>query len=486
MSVPTKTLHRLLPTPKIKINSSSTTSSRPTSPTYTPSESPSETEKQSSDPKLVESADMEETKVEESGSKDNDQTAPPDGSSKEPKEEVSARTSEPKKKVLCKKSACKSHGRSKARSKAKKEESSSDSSSSSDSDSSSSDSDSEQSDSSEDEEAKKKSKKKAAKKKKAKKSKKKKVQSDEEESEEDSSSDEEEKRKKKKKKAKKARKDETDEESEDDAAAELAKLQIRRGLTRAGRSGRTIAIEEKKPVKAKKTSKSKKDSKPAYFRVDQLWDTSIHNYKLTQTAAEPDEDEYGKYIFHVRRKFDWEGKYESTVVDIKSKPLKEALKFVMSSCKAVSFEEEIPAIDPNMLFMYLEEIRTYMGDLKAKAKTDIKKKVKKATLLKASHLKVLIKYIDKDYATTKKTLYPLLEANLITFDLLGFLYKSNEIAFCPTYSNQDEPRAFKIEYATKESSFMKGTWYSIEGRYLEYDGKVFGKGTMVSQSAPLS
>ena len=25
---------------------------------------------------------------------------------------------------------------------------------------------------------------------------------------------------------------------------------------------------------------------------------------------------------------------------------------------------------------------------------------------------------------------------------------------------------------------MKGTWYNIEGRYLEYDGKTFGMGTM--------
>ena len=25
---------------------------------------------------------------------------------------------------------------------------------------------------------------------------------------------------------------------------------------------------------------------------------------------------------------------------------------------------------------------------------------------------------------------------------------------------------------------MKGTWYEIEGKYLEYDGKTFGLGTM--------
>lgn len=215
-----------------------------------------------------------------------------------------------------------------------------------------------------------------------------------------------------------------------------------------------------------------------FVRVDQLWDSSIHNYKLTETAEDADADEYDQYVFTVRRKFDWENKYTDTVVDIKSKPLKEALTHVMGGVKGVSFAEETPIIDPNMLFLYLEELRTHMKELKSQSKTAKKKKLRKAADVKYSHMKVLIKYLDKDYAETKKTLYPLLESNTITFDLLWALFKSNEIAYCPTYSNPDEPRAFKIEYATKENSFMKGTWYNIEGRYLEYDGKQFGMGTM--------
>lgn len=209
-----------------------------------------------------------------------------------------------------------------------------------------------------------------------------------------------------------------------------------------------------------------------------MWDSSIHNYKLTETADDPDADEWDQYIFTVRRKFDWENKYTETVVDIKSKPLKEALNHIMEGVKGVSLVEETPVVDPNMLFLYLEESRTYMKELKGLAETEKKKKAKKAALLKAKHLKILVKYLDKDYAETKKTLYPLLESNTITFDLLWALFKPNDIAYCPTYGNADEPRAFKIEYATKESHFMKGQWYDIEGRYLEYDGKSFGMGTM--------
>lgn len=183
----------------------------------------------------------------------------------------------------------------------------------------------------------------------------------------------------------------------------------------------------------------------------------------------------------MRRKFDWENKYMETVVDIKSKHLRDALSKIMDGVKGVSLVQETAVVDPNMLFLYLEETRQYMKDLKQQAKTEKKKKARRAAALKANHLKVLIKYLDIDYADTKKTLYPMLDNNTITFDLLWALFKPNTIAYSPTYGNQDEPRAFKIEYATKESSFMKGTWYSIEGRYLEYDGKSFGMGTMAAE-----
>ncbi|KAL4975245.1 hypothetical protein BDW66DRAFT_72999 [Aspergillus desertorum] len=222
----------------------------------------------------------------------------------------------------------------------------------------------------------------------------------------------------------------------------------------------------------------KAGSKMAFKRVDQLWDNTIHKYKLTETVKDPDANEWDQYLFTVRRKFDWEGKYMETVVDLKSKHLREALGKVMDGVKGVSLVQDTAAVDPNMLFLYLEETREYMKELKQLAKIEKKKKAQKIAALKARQLGVLVRYLDTDYAETKKTLYPLLEANTITFDLLWALFKPNTIAYAPTYGNQDEPRAFKVEYAVKESSFMKGQWYNIEGRYLEYDGKTFGMGTM--------
>ena len=130
-----------------------------------------------------------------------------------------------------------------------------------------------------------------------------------------------------------------------------------------------------------------------------------------------------------------------------------------------------------MLFLYLEELRTYMKTLRSKNKSEKKRKVKKVNARRVLHSKILVKYLDRDYAETKKTLYPLLESNTITFDLLWALFKPNCIAYTDTYGNADEPRAFKVEYASKCSSFIKGSWYCVEGKYLEYDGKSYGMGS---------
>ncbi|KAJ5414772.1 hypothetical protein N7509_001399 [Penicillium cosmopolitanum] len=288
-----------------------------------------------------------------------------------------------------------------------------------------------------------------------------------------------------------------DSESEDDSANEsdesldekaLRKLVTRLKLKRQAKKLRDQTNDDLglgDPLgdgrREKRSKRKKPASKVAFKRVDQLWDTTIHKYKLTETVDDPDANEWDQYIFTVRRKFNWENKYLDTVVDIKSKYLRDALAKVMDGVKGVSLVQETAVVDPNMLFLYLEETRQCMKDLRKQSRREKKKKARKAAANKAAHLKVLIKYLDTDYADIKKTLYPLLEVNTITFDLLWALYKPNTIAYCPTYGNSDEPRAFKMEYAIKESSFMKGQWYSVEGRYLEYDGKDFGFGTMSAE-----
>lgn len=101
----------------------------------------------------------------------------------------------------------------------------------------------------------------------------------------------------------------------------------------------------------KDKQKKPRATKLDYKRVDQVWDNTIHNYKLQDTAEGTVDAQYDEFLFHVRRTFDWEGKYKATIIDIKSKLLRECLQDVMGNIKGVSLVEETPKLDPNMLFL---------------------------------------------------------------------------------------------------------------------------------------
>lgn len=99
------------------------------------------------------------------------------------------------------------------------------------------------------------------------------------------------------------------------------------------------------------TDQGGKSKKIDFKRVDQVWDNTIHNFKLQATAESNSEAKYDGFCFHVRRTFDWEGKYKATMVDIKSKALRECLQDVIGNIKGVSLVDETPKLDPNILFL---------------------------------------------------------------------------------------------------------------------------------------
>jgi len=74
----------------------------------------------------------------------------------------------------------------------------------------------------------------------------------------------------------------------------------------------------------------------------------------------------------------------------------------MGEVKGINLVTEKPQIDPNMLFLYLEELRGMQERQEARSKALENKKEKKAAKLKSQHLKVLIDYLDEDFAETKK------------------------------------------------------------------------------------
>ncbi|KAF2109978.1 hypothetical protein BDV96DRAFT_528794 [Lophiotrema nucula] len=406
----------------------------------------------------------------DSGSESDSESSSSDESSADEKDKRMKKNAKAIKKLLKEKVALKAALKAKSKKKSKKYDSS-DSESSSDDSSSESDSDSES------EVEKKRRKNKRSKRKRSKK---------DESSSDDSSSSEDEKetaKDKAKAAAEAAAKELVDAEEAKKKAAQIAaatevatNMKAQVALLEA-----QIAANSATSTDAKKDDKkASKKGKLEFKRVDEVWDNKLRNWAIKTTSDEKN-DEFD-CVFAIRRKFDWEGKHhEYTLLDIKSKALRESLQEVLKDVKGVSLVEDNPSIDPHMMFLHHRELKMYIKELKTKLKKasrksskGAKKEAKKFTE-RVKHCKLLSAYLEEDYKDTRRKLRPMLKAGNITYDLLWALFKPNTIAFTPTYGVADDPRCFKVDCAYEQSSFF-GDYYLIQGQYLEYDGKAFGMG----------
>lgn len=227
---------------------------------------------------------------------------------------------------------------------------------------------------------------------------------------------------------------------------------------------------------ATKLDKPVKKNALEFKRVDQVYDMKIRDWKLVESNKET-KDEFD-CVFTVRRRLNWEGKYQETQVDIKSKVLRNCLQEVFKECKSISLVEDTPQLDPHTLFHYYDELKTYVKkELKPKLKRARKSKDKKLHTQQVAQCRLLLKYLDEDYTAVRKALKPMLKAGTITYDLVWALFKPNTIAFTPTYANKDDPRCFRVDFSYEYESWLtQAKSLVVDGRYLEYDGKSFGLG----------
>ncbi|KAL5400184.1 hypothetical protein PMIN06_000096 [Paraphaeosphaeria minitans] len=239
---------------------------------------------------------------------------------------------------------------------------------------------------------------------------------------------------------------------------------------------KALALSDTSATAAAANTQTQKKNILEFKRVDQVWDSKIRDYKYTE-SVEDVKDEFD-CVFTVRRRFGWDNKYLETMIDVKSKVLRSVLQAIFKDCKSVSLVEDKPCIHPHLLFHYYPEIKTYVKrTLKKQLSKAKKRKTRKTIDQQIRQGQLLLTYVDEDYEETRKALRPMLKAGTITYDLVWALFKPNTIAYTTTYGNKDDPRCFKVDYCYEQENWMtlEKNWM-IEGRYLEYDGKVFGFG----------
>jgi hypothetical protein len=190
------------------------------------------------------------------------------------------------------------------------------------------------------------------------------------------------------------------------------------------------------------------------------------------------------------RTADWQNKYQSTTVDIKSSEISDVLRAILKDVKGVSLHEDKPSarfpplivpscllhvltavrhvqIDPNVLFNYLGELCKALEHEKALPEDSQNK-------AKIEHLALLCQYIETDYQPVSKRLYPLLEHNEITFDLLWALFLPNTMLYT-LCAGSNEPRCVKLNWGAEKRDQRGETFFSLDCHYVDYDGKSFGE-----------
>lgn len=183
---------------------------------------------------------------------------------------------------------------------------------------------------------------------------------------------------------------------------------------------------------------------------------------------------------------DRKSKETTFYIDIKSELLRDILREVLRNVRAVNLMEDKPSvlflrlhiggqrliqaqIEQNIVFHFLPELEEYVKKLEGKKDYQAKR---------LKHLVLLVGRIKENYAPMARRLTPLLRRRQITFDLLPALFKPGSLVY-GTCLGTKKPRCIVFD-AGEEVKYESVTYYKLECRYLDFDGKVFGEaGTLL-------
>ncbi len=170
-------------------------------------------------------------------------------------------------------------------------------------------------------------------------------------------------------------------------------------------------------------------------------------------------------------------------IDIKSEALRDILRTVLRNVNGICLRDDKPTvyqplsprsrleildrlltgaqIERNILYYYLPELGAYQSPADNSPSY-------------LGHLDLLINYIESTYASTTQRLIPLLKNGEITYDLLWALFKPNSIVYTTCFGT-DVPRCIKHDFGEERETNQRVKYFRVEGRYLDFDGKVFGE-----------
>ena len=88
-------------------------------------------------------------------------------------------------------------------------------------------------------------------------------------------------------------------------------------------------------------------------------------------------------------------------------------------------------------------------------------------------------YIRDTYTLIKQRLVSLLDSGEITFDFLWALFKPNKLVYRKCYGT-NKRRYIRFNLGEVKENNKGDEYFRVEGRYLDFDGKNFGKAITIA------
>ncbi|KAJ6261037.1 hypothetical protein Dda_3702 [Drechslerella dactyloides] len=177
------------------------------------------------------------------------------------------------------------------------------------------------------------------------------------------------------------------------------------------------------------------------------------------TVEVNERDPNGAYVLVHCKYYNQLGFLSRQTLDIKSLMLKKVLKNIIGdSYPGISFTTKDVVLEYPLrsLWHYRDEIR-YL------AKEDKKSE-------KGRHLKLLLDFLDAEFATLDKEYNNFMEQDMTTFELMWTLFKPGELILT---SFDGHPRVFETK-GYKEQQVCGSVCGVIDGTYIDYNGDEFG------------
>ncbi|KAJ7269329.1 hypothetical protein B0H12DRAFT_33079 [Mycena haematopus] len=238
----------------------------------------------------------------------------------------------------------------------------------------------------------------------------------------------------------------------------------------------TTTVDEDKEIAARKKeldalNAEYKDvpygSKAELVHLEKRWDKNGDEYYIRQQKAAPrtlGKDWWEKHILAVIRHFDPDHpekeKIEKATLEVYSEHLRKILAQVIGDYPGVSFRTKhvslrLPA---HCLYHYLSELHAEAETLQEGS-------------IELEHLKILLNFIEKQFADTIEQVKNLRPQNLISYDTLWTLFRPGTIIHARI---RGYDRAFKLQsyHVTRDDQDNAG--FHQYGAYMDYDGENFG------------